>query len=1187
LKNLLLILLLPILAQADIQRVNEEIRLPYWESSILSGDPNQLNEYLRIFIKELQSIQDDMKSSINLSININDTDVRYFGSRDDEGSFSDGDWRIIKIGTDDFEIQKLISSNWTQMSKWAESGGFEYLTTISDSGSSFDITSGVITGAVSLTASGTVTGGTITDGSATMKSGVLTATTVTDGTFTTTGGATSTSALVVSTSLTVTDSLVATSSAITFTPDLTITRTQASGDVGLDIINLSRDAGSSTSILLNTGTQTGFSITKYGPSGPGGTLNNTLVFNNADGDILWQSATDSITGHYWTDADGGANILEIDTTNELINTAPKFRVGTAAAELESVVAGPYISLGGVNPEFFLYDSGGPVDEKYVGFFNTGTQFQIRCLNDAIDAAGQIMVVERTAEVVDSVTFPSGGIIFSGTATTGLDMSGGTYTNIQKWPAGTIQTTGTTIFQTLADSTTAYQWLDQDGGTPILNIDTTNERVGIGTDSPEADFHIINSGGEAQLLLQSLATSDATIRIRNGSSSKWTFGNDASNDEFVISTGSILGTPKLTILQDGKAGFGTGATAPNAPLEVKGIKPGVVGGWQGGQFQVTGSVTDEFYSAVITGHNAFDTNTQLWYLGSTSASSHNDIGFINRQNAAMHFSTNNATRMTIDAAGDATFTGSVTAPNAVLNGTTAIGLDFTGTFATAIQKWPAGTISTAGTTIFQPAADSITAFQWDQADGTNFVTFDSTNKRIGVNKANPAEAVDVVGDIKTDQDLHVGDDIFLTGASSQVQFQGGDGLVSSNSRLSILIDVDNNQSDRYFRVRHDTGTTLLHISETSTAGFYEGAPETALEITHAAPTITGHVNTESDADNSGAWILRGKREDGAGTETESGTITMSHDGAGVNDQLAKMVLGVNTGAGAVDALTIDSAARVIAELGVFSMSETTTPTAIANNGAIYTKNTNTLWFQDGAGTEHLLHGDSFSNIWYHGSSTVEVTISTQNAFAIIDSFTVVGHSDDLLNAVGSSANNNITLSALGVGEYQISYHGSATATGGADKEMIFTLGITLATPKDITNVTDDTVTPIVITSVAHGLENGDMVEIVGVVGNTAANGSFIVDSKADDTFQIVDLAGGATTGNGDYNEGSPTGDVTILYPGNMVVHRMVRGADLGALSATGIHILAASDVMSVYVANVSGTTNLTVAAFSFELARIGD
>ena len=250
------------------------------------------------------------------------------------------------------------------------------------------------------------------------------------------------------------------------------------------------------------------------------------------------------------------------------------------------------------------------------------------------------------------TLDVNGMTISGTRPIGLDLSSGTFATASiKLPAGTIQSTGDLVFQPTVDSTTAWQWLDADGGTPVLNIDTTNERVGIGIVSPETDFHIKNSAGIAQLLLQSLATSDATIRIRNGSSSKWTFGNDASNDEFIISTGSILGTPKLTILQNGKTGIGTGANAPNAPLEVKGAKPaGNVGGFQSGMLHVTGSGTAEFSNSVITGHSAYNTNTQLWYLGSTS-SSNKDIAFINRQNAPMHFYTNNTSRMTIESNGD--------------------------------------------------------------------------------------------------------------------------------------------------------------------------------------------------------------------------------------------------------------------------------------------------------------------------------------------------------------------------------------------------------------------------------------------------------------------------------------------------------------------------------------------------------
>ena len=123
--------------------------------------------------------------------------------------------------------------------------------------------------------------------------------------------------------------------------------------------------------------------------------------------------------------------------------------------------------------------------------------------------------------------------------------------------------------------------------------------------------------------------------------------------------------------------------------------------------------------------------------------------------------------------------------------------------------------------------------------------------------------------------------------------------------------------------------------------------------------------------------------------------------------------------------------------------------------------------------------------------------------------------------------------------------------------------------------------------AHGLDNGDMVEIAGVLGNTAANGSFIVANKAADTFEIVALDGTATTGNGDFDEGSPTGDVTIWYPGNMVTRRVVSQTDLGSISATGLHLLQNSDILCLYMANLDDTNNINVYAVSLEAYRIGD
>lgn len=77
----------------------------------------------------------------------------------------------------------------------------------------------------------------------------------------------------------------------------------------------------------------------------------------------------------------------------------------------------------------------------------------------------------------------------------------------------MDTNGGIKCQNAANSTTAYQWLDADGGAPILNIDTTNERVGIGTDAPiskihlqgnSADFFITQADGKYSFGLQSNA-----------------------------------------------------------------------------------------------------------------------------------------------------------------------------------------------------------------------------------------------------------------------------------------------------------------------------------------------------------------------------------------------------------------------------------------------------------------------------------------------------------------------------------------------------------------------------------------------------------------------------------------------------------------------------------------------------------
>ena len=51
-----------------------------------------------------------------------------------------------------------------------------------------------------------------------------------------------------------------------------------------------------------------------------------------------------------------------------------------------------------------------------------------------------------------------------------------------------------VFQPNADSTTFFQILDADGGTPIFNIDSTNERIGINQVAPSAQLDIESADG---------------------------------------------------------------------------------------------------------------------------------------------------------------------------------------------------------------------------------------------------------------------------------------------------------------------------------------------------------------------------------------------------------------------------------------------------------------------------------------------------------------------------------------------------------------------------------------------------------------------------------------------------------------------------------------------------------------------
>lgn len=98
--------------------------------------------------------------------------------------------------------------------------------------------------------------------------------------------------------------------------------------------------------------------------------------------------------------------------------------------------------------------------------------------------------------------------------------------------------------------------------------------------------------------------------------------------------------------------------------------------------------------------------------------------------------------------------------------------------------------------------------------------------------------------------------------------------------------------------------------------------------------------------------------------------------------------------------------------------------------------------------------------------------------------------------------------------------------------LMTNGTGTATVRNSGSVTGATnASPIVITSASHGLTTGTRVTITGVVGNTAANGTFVITNVSSSTFSLD-----GSTGNGAYVSGG-TWNVSGLY---LISHSIAAG-----------------------------------------------
>jgi hypothetical protein len=130
-----------------------------------------------------------------------------------------------------------------------------------------------------------------------------------------------------------------------------------------------------------------------------------------------------------------------------------------------------------------------------------------------------------------------------------------------------------VFQNDVDGTTGFQILDADGGTPIFNVDTTNERVGIGDTGPDTALEVLNTTAPQLKITHTDGVDDIDIGVdANGdadfqiSGDNLVFQNDVDGTTGFQILDADGGTPIFNVDTTNER-VGIGIAAPSNTLSV--------------------------------------------------------------------------------------------------------------------------------------------------------------------------------------------------------------------------------------------------------------------------------------------------------------------------------------------------------------------------------------------------------------------------------------------------------------------------------------------------------------------------------------------------------------------------------------------------------------------------------------------
>jgi len=433
------------------------------------------------------------------------------------------------------------------------------------------------------------------------------------------------------------------------------------------------------------------------------------------GYAIFRNVSDSTTSFQVNDADGGNPVLNVDTTNERVG------IGTASPSYK-------LHVKGSNGNTAFFEGGGGRSLEW------GNSSAIGALTYAGSipwvtsiGANDLVLGTNNAEKVRILSTGEVGIGDT-TPTTKLDVAGGI--------SGTaLKITGAGTFQNTTDSTTGFQVNDADGGNPVLNVDTTNERVGIGTASPSYALDV--AGGDTVAFFD--GSNAGYIGVGRSTSNYLRLGVTSANVAAVHSTStspisfSINGTERMRITNAGDIGIGT--DAPQEKLHISG----------GGNVAIDrGSSFGSEYNGTFYKLLQYDTanNVNLYGIGTNDYLRISPAG-------EYQFIENGDKHMVINVDGNV----------GIGTGFPTEKLEVVGTISGTTLHF-GDMLSGSGYAIFRNVTDSTTSFQINDADGGNPVfNVDTTNERVGIGTASPLAKLDVIG-----VEYETGAYIYSSGAS---------------------------------------------------------------------------------------------------------------------------------------------------------------------------------------------------------------------------------------------------------------------------------------------------------------------------------------------------------------------------------------------------------------------------------------